>query len=293
MIPTLADVLALFDLDTAGASTFRGSQYDPPNHHIVGGQIAAQALMAAGMTVEARLPHSLHVYFLRQGDARQPVLFEVTRLRDGGTFSARRVAASQGGAVLMEGLASFTAAVDNVEYQVAVMPDAPAPETLVPVEHQLASYAAESDGRWVQPRAFQTRYVDPPPRIALDQEPDLRSHSRIWLHANGHVPDDPTVSSCVLTYLSALTLIESAMTAMGRTPMDTGFSALLDHAVWFHRPADFADWLLYDQCSPSGVAGRGLATGAIYNRNGELVCAATQEAYFGKRRSADRISRSS
>jgi acyl-CoA thioesterase-2 len=277
MLASLADVLTLFELESLGADTFQGTQPDPPNHHIVGGQIAGQALMAAGRTVSQRPPHSLHVYFLRRGDARYPVTFEVTRLHDGGTFSTRRVAAIQGGQVLMEAMASFTAGVAGADYQ-GEMPDVPAPDSLVPIEQQLAPYADEYGGWWISQRPFDTRYVDPPPRIAMDLDGPPTSVSRIWLRARGAVPADLVLKGCVLTYLSALTLLESAQGPMGKSPTDV--SALLDHTVWFHRAADFSDWLLFEQKSPTGVGGRALATGSLFNRNGELVCTAAQEGYF-------------
>jgi acyl-CoA thioesterase-2 len=285
VLSTLTDVLGLLDLRESGAGRFLGTQPDTPNHHIVGGQIAAQALMAAARTAPDRPPHSLHVYFLRRGDAREPVEFEVTSLHDGGTFSARRVSASQSGELLLEGLASFTAGVENIDYQDHMPPAAP-PDMLLPVEQQLSPYAAEFGGFWVNRRAFDTRYVDPPPRLALDQGGSRLSVSRIWLRADGVVPQDPVVNGCVVAYLSALTLLESAMTRMGKAPVGTGVSALLDHTTWFHRPADFSDWLLFDQRSPSGVAGRALVTGTMYNRNGDLVCTASQEGYFGRRTGA-------
>jgi acyl-CoA thioesterase-2 len=277
MLASVADVLILFELESLGADTFQGTQPDPPNHHIVGGQIAGQALMAASRTVPQRPPHSLHVYFLRRGDARYPVTFEVTRLHDGGTFSARRVAAIQGGQVLMEAMASFTVGVEGADYQ-GEIPDVPSPDSLVPIERQLAPYADEYGGWWISERPFDTRYVDPPPRVAMDLDGPPTSVSRIWLRARGGVPADLVLNSCVLTYLSALTLLESAQGPMGKSPTDV--SALLDHALWFHRAADFSDWLLFEQKSPTGVSGRALATGALFNRNGELVCTATQEVYF-------------
>ncbi|MCW2652831.1 MAG: acyl-CoA thioesterase [Mycobacterium sp.] len=282
MIAVLTDLLNLLDLDEVGAGAFRGTQPDPPNHHIVGGQIAAQALMAASRTAPDRPPNSLHVYFLRFGDARLPVAFDVVALRDGGKFSVRRVTAAQQGDVLMEGLASFTGGVDNAEYQDA-MADAPPPDALLRVEEQLAPFAHEFDGWWVQKRAFETRYVDSPPRIAVESAGPPQRLSRIWLHADGEVPDDPVVNGCVVTYLSGLTLLEPATTVMQKEQKGTGFSALLDHAVWFHRRANFSDWLLLEQRSPSAVSGRALATGTIYNRSGDLVCTAIQEGYFGER----------
>lgn len=277
MLVTLADVLNLFELKAVGPDAFEGTQPDLPNHHIVGGQIAAQALMAASRSVQGRRPHSMHVYFLRRGDSRRPVRFEVTRLHDGGTFSTRRIAATQAGEVLMEGLASFTADVESAAYQCAI-PDGPAPESLLPVEEQLAPYADEFGGWWVAERPFDVRYVDPPPRIAMDSATPAEPVSRIWMRARAAIPVDPVVNSCVLTLLSALTLVEATLGPMGKSQYD--MSALLDHTVWFHRLADFSDWLFYQQTSPTGVAGRALATGTIYNRAGDLVSTATQEIYF-------------
>jgi len=277
MLVTLADVLGLFELTVLGPDTFEGTQPDPPNHHIVGGQLAAQALMAASRTARGRRPHSQHVYFLRRGDARLPVRFEVTRLHDGGTFTSRRVAAIQGGEVLMEALASFSADVDSTAYQ-RPMPDAPTPETLLPIEEQLAPYAAEFGGWWVNDRPFDVRYVDAPPRIAMDSEEPAGPVSRIWLRARGTIPADHVVSSCVLTLQTALTPVEATLGPMKKSLYDV--SALLDHTVWFHRPADFSNWLYYEQLSPTGGDGRALAAGTVYNRNGELVCTAAQEVYF-------------
>ncbi|CDO31335.1 acyl-CoA thioesterase [Mycolicibacterium porcinum] len=277
MLVTLADVLNLFELSALGPDTFEGTQPDPPNHHIVGGQIAAQALMAASRTVQGRHPHSLHVYFLRRGDARSPVRFEVARLRDGGTFSSRRISATQDGEVLMEGLASFTTGVVSAAYQ-RTMPSAPPPESLTPIEEQLAPYAEEFGGWWVDERPFDVRYVDPPPRIAMDSAEQAGPVSRIWLRARGVIPEDLVLNSCVLTLQSALTPVETTLGPMRKSQYD--ISALLDHTVWFHRPADFSDWLFYEQTSPAGVAGRALATGTIYNRAGDLVCSAAQEIYF-------------
>jgi acyl-CoA thioesterase-2 len=285
MLTSLDDVLNLFELEALSPDRFHGTQPDSPNHHIVGGQIAAQALMAASRTAPQRPPHSLHVYFLRRGDARRPVIFDVTRLHDGGPFSSRRVSAAQDGVVLMEGLASFTAGVDAADYQHA-MPDVPAPESLVPVEEQLAPYAREFGGWWTDERPFDTRYVDPPPRLAMDLDGPPSAVSRIWLRARGTVPSAPVVNSCVVTYLSALTLLEPAQGPMGKSVTDV--SALLDHTVWFHRPADFDDWLLYEQRSPTGISGRALATGTMYDRVGNLVCTASQEVYFPSGRGPQR-----
>lgn len=163
----------------------------------------------------------------------------------------------------MEGLASFTAGVVSADYQ-RTMPPAPPPESLMPIEEQLAPYAEEFGGFWIEERPFDVRYVDPPPRIAMDSGEPAGPVSRIWLRARGAIPPDPVVNSCVLTLQSALTPVETTLGPMRKSQYD--ISALLDHTVWFHRPADFSDWLIYEQTSPTGVAGRALATGAIYNR---------------------------
>lgn len=276
----LTDILDTLDVSRVGDDQFSAAQMDNPAHHIVGGHIAAQALMSAGRTVAPdRGVHSMHVYLLRAGDARRPVDFQITRLRDGGVLSSRRVIASQDGRVLLEALASFSAPVDSDEYH-QPLPPVPTPEDLPPVEEQLRDYADEHGGHWVRPQPLQRRYVDPPPRLAVDR-PDASPHIRMWWRPAGEVPADPILNSALLTYVTGTTLLETAMIARHTTPIDS-FSALVDHAVWFHRPADLSDWVLSDAVSPSGAGGRGLASATMYNRSGGLVCTATQEIYFGR-----------
>lgn len=281
-ILTLSQVLDTLDLEHVSDGFFVGTQLEEIGDHIVGGHIAAQALMAASRTVSGRAPHSMHVYFLRRGDARHPVDFEVTTLRDGGTFSARRVTARQFGAVLLEGTASFSVAVDNEVYQ-QQYPDVPGPESLAPLADQLSAYADEFDGWWVRPQPVELRYVDAPARLALDVTDTPPARTRIWWRPNGIAPTDPLIASCLVVYVSGRTLLEPAMIARRTTPLGPGISALIDHAVWFHQPADLSDWLLYDQHSPSGIGGRALASGAMFNRGGHLVCTTTLEGYFGRR----------
>ncbi|BBY15682.1 acyl-CoA thioesterase [Mycolicibacterium litorale] len=279
---TLADILTTLDVAQVGDDEFVATQMDNPVHHIVGGHIAAQALMSASRTVAAdRSPHSMHVYLLRAGDARRPVHFEITRLRDGGVLSSRRVLARQDDQVLLEALASFTAPIDSFEHQQPI-PDVPAPESLPPVQEQLSDYAGEHHGHWVRKQPIDVRYVDPPARLALDL-PDPSPRIRSWWRPAGPVPADPILNSCLLTYVSGTALLETAMVMRRTTPV-TSFSALIDHAVWFHRPATLTDWVLTDAVAPSGVHGRGLATATMYNRSGALVCTATQEIYFGRDR---------
>lgn len=279
--PSLADIVATLQVEQIDDGHFVATQLDNAVHHIVGGHIAGQALMAASRTAPGRTPHSVHVYYLRAGDARRPVEFQVVRSRDGGTLSTRQVTARQDGEVLLEALASFSAPVVGLDYHVAMV-DVPDPESLPPVQQQLAPYAAEHRGHWVRPQPFELRYVDPPPRLALEL-PEPSPRIRMWWRPTEPVPDDEVMHSCLLTYLSGTTMLETAITMRRATPLST-FSALIDHALWFHRPVDMSDWVLSDQFSPSAIGGRGLATSTMYNRAGHVVCIATQELYFGRTR---------
>lgn len=278
---TLSEVLDTFELERVNAEFFVGNQIDEIDHHIVGGHIAAQALMAASRTVSERLPHSMHLYFFRRGDARYPVDFEVTALHDGGTFSARRVTARQFGAALLEGIASFSAPVESTVYQ-QQPPDLPQPESLPTLAEQLGAYAGERAGWWVRQQPIEMRYVDPPARLALDLDDPPPARIRMWWRPNGIAPRDVILADCLAVYVAGRTLIESAMIARRTTPLGPGLSALMDHAVWFHHPPDLSDWVLYEQHSPSGVGGRGLAHGSMFNRTGQLVCSTTLEGYFSR-----------
>ena len=283
MAETLTDILELLVLEPAGSHVFVGPQADDGrNRRVFGGQVAAQALMAAGRTAPDRAPHSLHLYFLRPGDPRAPLRYTVTTLRDGNTFSARAVMVTQGDdRVILEALASFTEPVDVVDYQ-QPMPDVPAPETLLPMEVQLADYADRHDGFWVQPRPVSMRYVDPPPLMAADMAEPLRPLTRLWFRADGDLPSDPLTASALLAYISDWSILDPVLYATRRPPVSHSIASL-DHAMWFHRPPDFSDWLLYHQHSPSGVGARGLSTGEIYNRSGQLVCTVVQEGYLGRK----------
>lgn len=280
---TLTDILKLLQLEPAGPDNFTGAQPsdDAGNVRVFGGQVAAQALMAAGLTTPTRVPHSLHLYFLRPGDPREPLHYTVTHLRDGGTFSARAVAVTQGdGRVILEALASFTDELDGIDYQQR-MPDVPPPEELPPMEIQLADYADVLDGFWVQPRAVAMRYVDPPPLLAIDLPDPPGRVTRLWFRTDGDAPADPLTASSLLAYISDWSILDPVLYMTRRPPVAHSIASL-DHAMWFHRPPDFSDWLLYEQYSPSGIGARGLSNGAIYNRAGQLVCTVVQEGYLGR-----------
>jgi acyl-CoA thioesterase II len=267
---SLGDVLASMQLDRVAPASFVGKQLPAPANHILGGHISAQALLAASLTAPGRTPHSVHTYFLRPGDSRHPVTFEVTDLQQGRTFSARRVTARQGDEILLEAMSSFKAPApspDPVVYQ-PPLPDVPAPESLPPVAPHFAESADLTEGQWASLRWFERRIVD------ADTIPPARS--RIWWRPGGTVPADPVLTASLVAYLSAVTLTEPAYAVRGAVSV----SAQRDHSVWFHGPADLSDWLLYEQSSPSSADTLALAGGTMFNRNGDLVCTVRQEMYF-------------
>jgi acyl-CoA thioesterase II len=266
---SLPDVLTSLDLQRVNAAFFVGDQLPAPDNHILGGHLGAQALMAAGRTALGRSPHSVHTYFLRPGDASRPVDFEVVDLQEGRRFSARRVTARQDGAVLLESMSSFKVpgGTPDIEYQ-PPMPATPKPEQLPYVPPHFAESADVTQGQWASLRWFERRVVD------AERLPPARS--RIWWRPDGTVPRDPMLQAGLVAYLSAVTLTEPAFAAR---PV-FGVSAQRDHSVWFHGPADLNDWLLYDQSSPSSADCLALAAGAMFNRNGDLVCTVKQEMYF-------------
>jgi acyl-CoA thioesterase-2 len=268
---SLSEVLDSLRLTRVSDTSFTGTQLDAPGNHILGGHIAAQALFAAGQTAPGRAPHSMHTYFLRPGDASRPVEFEVVHLQQGRTFSALRVTARQDGEVLMELMASFSAAHEQFEYQ-PPMPAIPEPESLPYVAPHFAETSEAGAGQWASMRWYERRIADI--HSATSTLPPART--RIWWRPDGKVPDDALLASCLTAYLSAVTLTEPAHAAR---PI-AGGSALRDHALWFHRPAVLTDWLLFDQSAPSSADGRCLAGGLMFNRGGDLVCTVKQELYF-------------
>jgi acyl-CoA thioesterase-2 len=265
MTSTLHEVLATLELDRVNQTFFVGTQLDGPAHHILGGHIAAQAMVAAARTVDQdRAPRILHAQFLRSGDARQPVDFEVVTLHDGGTFSTRRSTARQFAEILMEATVSFSKSVgDTGQPEPAYQPPMP----VVPEPDSLTSVPA--NGTWASMDWYERRNVPVQP-----DEP-----ARMWWRPKGETPGDPIVDAALVTYLSAVTLVEAALAAR---PADTKYtlSPMLDHSVWFHQPADVSDWLLYEQGSPTGAHRRALTTGRMFNRAGTQMCTATEELYF-------------
>ncbi|OBK97643.1 acyl-CoA thioesterase II [Mycobacterium asiaticum] len=270
MSSSFGDVLATMDLERVDPWHFVGQQLPAPANHILGGHISAQALLAASYTAPGRAPRSVHTYFLRPGDSRRPVEFEVVDLQEGRRFSARRVTARQEGKILMEAMSSFKVAEPGsaeVVYQ-PPMPAAPQPESLPWVAPHLAESDERTQGRWASLRWFERRLV------AAAEGPPARS--AMWWRPDGEVPDDPVLTASLVAYLSAVTLTEPAFAARG----SVGDSSQRDHSVWFHAPAVLSDWLLLERSSPSSVDSLALASGTMFNRTGELVCTVRQEMYF-------------
>jgi acyl-CoA thioesterase-2 len=243
-----------------------------------GGQLMAQALAAAQRTVESERPvHSLHGYFLRPGAADQPLKLSVDRVRDGRSFSARAVTASQQGRELFRLLASFHVPEDGLEYSGPAMPEVPPPESVTFTYGQF-THAVRPDysGVWSgDARAMEVRYINPP--TAPEGEP-VTEDQRMWLRINGPLADDPALHAAALAYLSDSTLVDHVMLPHGYRWQDARLEgASLDHAMWFHRAARADQWLLFDQTVVATAGARGLVTARFYTAGGVLVATCTQE----------------
>lgn len=279
MSAALDGLLDLLDLERVEVDVFRGRSPHETRQRVFGGQVAGQALVAAGRTVDAdRRVHSLHAYFLRPGDPTVPIRYEVDRIRDGRSFTTRRVVAGQRDQAIFNLSASFHVDEDGPDHQLP-MPAAPDPETL-PTFHERMAPHREVMGEWyTRPLAIDVRHVgDPPARRGLGRRPPCQ---QVWIRADGTLPDDALVHACVATYASDMTLLDSILLAHDVSWYDgTLMGASLDHAMWFHRRFRADEWLLYDQESPSASGARGLAQGRIYTRRGDHVVSVVQEGLF-------------
>ena len=270
-------VVSLLDVEAIEVNIFRGTSPDVQAQRVFGGQVAGQALVSAARTVdrEQSFIHSLHAYFLRPGDPTVPILYEVDRIRDGRSFTTRRVVAIQHGRAIFNLQASFhlheTGGLDH-QFE---MPVVPGPDELPDFSARWAPFRDRLGDYYERPRAIDSRYVDwePPER----QHP-LPPHQRVWIRADGKLSDDPLIHACVLTYASDMTLLDTTLLPHGGTYLDGKVQmASLDHAMWFHRPFRADEWLLYDHDTPSASDARGLARGLIYAETGELVASVVQE----------------
>ncbi len=287
---TSADLVALLDLEPAGADRFVGRSPDTGWTRVYGGQVVAQALVAAARTVPERSPHSLHAYFLLAGDPAEPILFEVERVRDGRSFSTRRVRASQRGEPIFVLSASFHIAEDGPEHQ-APAPAAPPPEQIADPEAALAA-TPESARKRLQALFDRVRPIEFRPtdlrRYAPLRPGETRAAEQsVWIRIGGPLPDDPMIHTAALAYLSDMTLLDTALVAHGHAIFDGRHQvASLDHALWLHRPCRVDDWLLYAQDSPSAGGARAVTRGMLFSRDGSLVASVAQEGLVRPTRAA-------
>jgi acyl-CoA thioesterase II len=279
-MPAVGELLSTLDLEQLEHNLFRGRSPQNGWQRVYGGQVVGQALVAADRTVQGddRVAHSLHAYFLRPGDPKAPIVYEVDRIRDGGSFTTRRVVAIQHGHAIFSMAVSFHSAEPGFEHQ-AAMPDVPPPESL-PSEEELKARLLPNLPEqvrvyWEKERPIELRPVDLSRYFSREK---VEPKQLLWIRANGVLPDNYRLHQCVLAYASDFSLLDTALIAHGRVLFDPRLMlASLDHALWFHRPFRADEWLLYVQDSPSAQAARGFCRGSIFSRDGTLVASVAQE----------------
>jgi len=287
MSETVTTLLERLDLERLDRDLFRGFSPDDGRPRVFGGQVAAQALVAMVRTIDDRFVHSLHGYFLRPGDPKIPIIYEVDRIRDGRSFTTRRVVAIQNGEAIFNMAASFQTADDQFDFQVD-MPDVPPPES-VPSNAERLREAAERTNHPILRKLqnFERPLVihDLNPTDPL--EPTIRREPhRVWFKSRSSLPDDPVLHRCVLTYASDMTLLGASLSHHALTWFDRDLQvASLDHAIWFHRDFRADEWLLYVTESPSTSGARGLNHGRIFTADG-VLCASVVQENLMRRRSA-------
>jgi acyl-CoA thioesterase-2 len=276
---SLKALLDLLDLEQIENDIFRGRSPEERRQRVFGGQVAGQALVAAGRTVPVNRPvHSLHAYFIRPGDPLVPIVYTVDRVRDGRSFTTRRVSAIQHGKAIFTLSASFQVVEEGPVHH-APMPDAPDPESLPDsLERLTPLFGAAGAREFVTRRPFDVRHATPLTWEAA-KDPALTSpESVVWLKVDGDLPDDPLLHVCLMTYASDMTLLDTVLLNHGLAWGDKRtMGASLDHAMWFHRPFRADDWLLYYQDTPFAGGARGLARGQVFTRSGDLVVSVMQE----------------
>lgn len=288
MTAPIAEVLDLLNLEKIEENIFRGVSPKDRLQRVFGGQVLGQALMAANRTVEDRLCHSLHAYFLRAGDPKVPILYEVDRSRDGASFTSRRVVAIQHGRPIFTLEASFQK--DEPGYEHAFeRPEVPEPESLKGDDELRAAIADEVPEEFrawaLKPRPIETRSVDPRPYFKPGKRPP---QEMAWIRTAGALPDDPALHRSVAAFASDMSIIGTALLPHGIGWYDERVQlASLDHAMWFHRPFRIDDWLLFVQDSPSSYGARGFNRGLLFARDGALVASVAQEGLMRPVRSRD------
>jgi acyl-CoA thioesterase-2 len=281
-VQTMLDVLNLEQLEV---NLFRGRSPQDRWQRVFGGQVIGQALVAAARTVEGRAPHSMHAYFLVGGDPKVPIIYEVDRIRDGKSFTTRRVVAIQHGQAIFTLMVSFHNDEEGLTHQ-APMPQVPPPEDL-PSEAQIKATILPT-----MPEAVRRYYESERPIELRPVQYDRYLGKKyedgkfnVWIRATGKLPDDPAIHQCVLAYASDMSLLDTALVPHGRSLFEKQFmGASLDHALYLHRPFRADDWLLYAQETPTMTGSRGFARGLIYTRDGSLVASVAQEGLVRIRR---------
>lgn len=284
-LSAVESLLDILDLEPLEVNLFRGRSPQTGWQRVFGGQVIGQALVAACRTVEGRLPHSMHAYFLIGGDPKVPIIYEVDRIRDGKSFTTRRVIAIQHGQAIFSMSASFHNDEGGMSHQ-AKMPDVPLPEEL-PSEADLRKSALPDMPEAVRRYYERERPIEMRPvetdRYRGKKYEDGKFH--VWIKTTGRLPDDPAIHQCVLAYASDLTLLDTALVRHGRTLFEKEFmAASLDHAFWIHRPFRADDWLLYAQDTPNLSGARGFSRGLIFTKDGTLVASVAQEGMVRVRR---------
>ncbi|TNY38429.1 acyl-CoA thioesterase II [Thermomonospora catenispora] len=279
MREALKELLDLLDLEQIENDIFRGRSPQENRQRVFGGQVAGQALVAAGRTVPVhRFVHSLHAYFLRPGDPLVPIVYLVDRIRDGRSFTTRRVTAVQHGRAIFMLSASFQIAEEGPTHQ-AAMPEVPAPSSLPTMRERItALFGERAAEEFERRRPFDLRHITPLTFEAA-KDPSLTGpESKVWLRVDGELPDDPLLHVCLMTYASDMTLLDTVLLNHGLSWGDKRtMGASLDHAMWFHGPFRADEWLLYAQETPFAGGARGLARGHVFTADGRLVVSVVQE----------------
>lgn len=281
----MQELIERLDLEKLEENLFRGSSPQNGWQRVFGGLVIAQALMAAQRCVDPdRIVHSLHAYFMRPGDPSIPIVYQVERIRDGSSFTTRRVVAIQHGKAIFSMSASFQVEEPGFDHQVSI-PNVPAPETLMGEAEFRAAFLAQAPDTvkkyWGRERPIEIRPTSLTHYLSREK---LEPEAHIWVRASGLVPDDRHYQAAILAYLSDMTLLDTSLYAHGTSIFDPELQvASLDHAMWFHRPCRLDNWLLYTQDSPSAAGARGMTRGSIFTRDGRLVASVAQEGLIRKR----------
>ncbi|MFO8233506.1 MAG: acyl-CoA thioesterase II [Longimonas sp.] len=280
MAYTLSDLRALIDLERIEDTIFRGTSYDIGSGSVFGGQALAQSLVAAHRTLDTsgRVAHSMHGYFILPGDVEAPIVYEVDRLRDGSSFTTRRIIAIQHGRAIFNMAASFHAPEPGDTHQTS-MPDVPAPSALssdIALLREIKDRIPEHlHPLYTEERPIEVRRVDPVNPFAPEPSDPV---NHMWMRARGTLPHEPLLHQAVFAYMSDYGLLSTALRPHGRSFLDPALQlASLDHAMWFHRPFSMNEWLLYSAESPAAHGARGFVRGQLFTQDGTLVASVAQE----------------